>query len=61
MIRTAKEQQLVTRRAREWRDQLRHGVRRLSDTEAADLAHCLDELQHAVAHQITYPAPKGGR
>jgi hypothetical protein len=60
MIRTAHEQQIVCREARTWRDKLKR-LRRLSDTEAADLAHCLDELQHAVSHQITYPAPKGGR
>lgn len=62
MIRTAKEQHLVTREARVWRDQLRRGVvRRLSDTEAITLAHLLDELQHAVAHQLTFPASDGGR
>jgi hypothetical protein len=60
MIRTAHEQQIVTRHARQWRDKLMR-LRRLSDTEAADLAHCLDELQHAVSHQITFPAPKGWR
>lgn len=62
MIRTQREQQIVTKRARDWRDKLRRGLlRRLSDDERADLAHLLDELQHAVAHDITYPAPKGGR
>lgn len=62
MIRTPHEQQIVCREARTWRDKLRRGLlRRLSDSEQYDLAQLLDELQHAVAHQITYPAPKGGR
>ena len=56
MIRTAKEQALSTRRAREWRDRLtKHGYRRLTDDQAYELARCLDELQHAVAHQLTFP------
>lgn len=61
MIRTPREQQIVTKRARDWRDKLRRGLlRRLSDDERADLAHVLDELQHAVAHQLTFPTPKEG-
>lgn len=61
MIRTQREQQIVTKRARDWRDKLRRGLlRRLSDDERADLAHCLDELQHAVAHQISFPASQEG-
>lgn len=62
MIRTAHEQALVTRHARQWRDKLQRGLlRRLSDDERADLAHLLDELQYAVANDITYPASTGGR
>jgi len=51
MIRTANEQAMATRRAREWRDQLRRGaVRQLCTSEALELAHVLDELQHFVQH-----------
>lgn len=56
MIRTAEQQQIVTRHARQWVQKLRRGLlRRLSTDEQHDLAQLLDELQHAVSHQITYP------
>lgn len=56
MIHTREELELVTRRARRWRDTLRSApLVKLSPGERAELAHVLDELQHHAAHQTTLP------
>jgi hypothetical protein len=59
VIRTPDELELVSRKARRWRDTLRTAALvKLSAGERADLAHVLDELQHYALHGA--PTPTGG-
>jgi len=60
MIRTPDERELVSRKARRWRDLLRssHALR-LSTVERAELAHVLDELQHFAVHGPIPTTPGG--
>lgn len=58
MIRTTRERDIVTRRAREWRDRLRNARTpsvTLDTAQRAELARVLDELQHFAVH-----GPVGG-
>ncbi len=49
---------MVTGKARRWRDTLKHApLLKLSAGERADLMHILDELQHAVDHQLVPQLP----
>ena len=58
MINTKEEARMVTGKARRWRDTLKHApLLKLSAGERADLMHILDELQHAVDHQLVPQLP----
>lgn len=61
MINTKEEARTVTSRARRWRDTLKHApLVKLSAGERAELMHILDELQHAVDHQLAPQLPSVG-
>lgn len=58
MITNTYEAKLLSQRARRWRDTLKHApLVKLSAGERADLMGILDELQHAVEHQLVPHLP----
>lgn len=58
MIANQHEAKLIAQRARRWRDTMKHApLVKLSTGEKADLMHILDELQHAVEHQLVPHLP----